>query len=51
MMPLTVFPLAFLTGILFNLTPSCGSGTLLWTSTQKQSGMRRDSSGMKIPPS
>lgn len=36
MTPLYVFPLAFLTGILFNLNPSCGSGTLLWTSTQKQ---------------
>jgi len=32
----TVFPLAFLTGILFNLNPSSGSGTLLWTSAQKQ---------------
>lgn len=36
MTPLHVYPLAFLTGILFNLNPSCGSGTLLWTSTQKQ---------------
>ena len=35
MTPWTIFPLAFLTGILFNLNPSCGSGTLLWTSTQK----------------
>ena len=35
MTPWYIFPLAFLTGILFNLNPSCGSGTLLWTSTQK----------------
>ena len=35
MTPWTIFPLAFLTGILFNLNPSCGSGTLLWTSTQR----------------
>ncbi|HEY8707932.1 MAG TPA: hypothetical protein VIM34_08025 [Burkholderiaceae bacterium] len=27
--------MAFLVGILFNLNPSCGSGTLLWTSTQR----------------
>jgi len=33
--PWFVFPLAFLVGILFNLNPSCGSGTLLWTSTQR----------------
>lgn len=36
MTPLYIFPLAFLTGILFNLNPSCGSGTLIWTSTQKR---------------
>lgn len=35
MTPFYIFPLAFLTGILFNLNPSCGSGTLLWTSTQQ----------------
>ena len=35
MTPWYIFPLAFLTGILFNLNPSCGSGTLLWTSTQR----------------
>ncbi len=35
MTPWYVFPLAFLTGILFNLNPSCGSGSLLWTSTQR----------------
>ena len=29
-----VLPLAFLVGILFNFNPSCGSGTLVWTSTQ-----------------
>lgn len=34
MTPWILFPLAFFTGILFNLNPSCGSGTLLWTSTQ-----------------
>ena len=32
--PLYIFPLAFLTGVLFNFNPSCGSATLLWTSTQ-----------------
>ena len=35
MTPLYIFPLAFLTGVLFNFNPSCGSATLLWTSTQK----------------
>ena len=35
MTPWYIFPLAFLTGILFNLNPSCRSGTLLWTSTQR----------------
>lgn len=35
MMHFYVLPLAFLTGVLFNLNPSCGSGTLLWTSTQQ----------------
>lgn len=34
MTPWTVYPLAFLVGILFNLNPSCGSGALVWTSTQ-----------------
>lgn len=29
-----VLPLAFLVGVLFNFNPSCGSGTLIWTSTQ-----------------
>ncbi len=36
MTPWYIFPLAFITGILFNVNPSCGSGTLLWTSTQKR---------------
>lgn len=36
MTPWYIFPLAFLVGILFNLNPSCGSGTLVWTSTQKE---------------
>ncbi len=36
MTPFYIYPLAFFTGILFNLNPSCGSGTLLWTSTQQQ---------------
>lgn len=31
-----LFPLAFLVGLLFNLNPSCGSGALVWTSTQNQ---------------
>ena len=35
MTPWTIFPLAFLTGVLFNFNPSCGSATLLWTATQK----------------
>ena len=35
MTPWYIFPLAFLTGVLFNFNPSCGSATLLWTSTQK----------------
>lgn len=34
MTPWTIFPLAFLVGVLFNLNPSCGSGALVWTSTQ-----------------
>ena len=34
--PPYIFPLAFLTGILFNLNPSCGSATFLWTNTPKQ---------------
>lgn len=36
MTPWYVFPLAFLVGVLFNLNPSCGSGSLVWTSTQSQ---------------
>lgn len=36
MTPWYVFPLAFLVGVLFNLNPSCGSGALVWTSTQSQ---------------
>lgn len=36
MTPFYIFPLALLTGILFNLNPSCGSGTLLWASAQRQ---------------
>lgn len=35
MTPLYIFPLAFITGILFNFNPSCGSATLLWIATQK----------------
>lgn len=31
-----VYPLALLAGILFNLNPSCGSGSLIWASTQTQ---------------
>ena len=27
-----VYPLAYLVGILFNLNPSCGSRTMIWTS-------------------
>lgn len=34
MTPWYLFPLAFLVGVLFNLNPSCGSGALVWTSTQ-----------------
>jgi hypothetical protein len=34
MTPWVMFPLAFLVGVLFNLNPSCGSGALVWTSTQ-----------------
>jgi hypothetical protein len=29
-----LFPAAFLVGVLFNLNPSCGSGALVWASTQ-----------------
>lgn len=29
-----ILPLAFLVGVLFNFNPSCGSDTLVWTSTQ-----------------
>ena len=36
MTPWYIFPLAFLTDVLFNLNSSCGSGTLVWTSTQAQ---------------
>lgn len=36
MTPWYLFPLAFLLGVLFNLNPSCGSGALVWTSTQSQ---------------
>jgi hypothetical protein len=32
MTPWYVYPLAYLVGILFNLNPSCGSGTMIWTS-------------------
>jgi len=38
MTDLWIYPLAFLTGILFNLNPSCGSGTIVWASTQTQRG-------------
>lgn len=34
MSSLLVYPLAFLAGVLFNLNPSCGSGTMIWSSTQ-----------------
>ena len=34
MTPWSIYPLAFLAGILFNLNPSCGSGTLVWTGMQ-----------------
>lgn len=34
MTPWLLFPLAFLVGILFNLNPSCGSGAMVWASTQ-----------------
>jgi len=34
MTPWYIYPLAYLVGILFNLNPSCGSGTMVWTSTQ-----------------
>lgn len=33
-MSLYLYPLALLAGVLFNLNPSCGSSTLIWTSTQ-----------------
>lgn len=35
---LLIYPLAFLAGILFNLNPSCGSGSIVWTSTQTKRG-------------
>ncbi len=31
-----IYPLAFLAGILFNLNPSCGSGSMVWASTQTE---------------
>ncbi len=34
----SVYPLAFVVGILFNVNPSCGCGTLVWASTQTQPG-------------
>ena len=34
MTALQTVPLAVLIGLLFNLNPSCGSGTLFWVSTQ-----------------
>ena len=34
MTTLQILPLAVLIGLLFNANPSCGSGTLLWVSTQ-----------------
>lgn len=39
MTPWYTYLLAYFVGILFNLNPSCGSGTLVWTSTQN-SGWR-----------
>jgi hypothetical protein len=33
---LLIYPLAFLAGILFNLNPSCGSGSMVWASTQTE---------------
>ena len=35
MTPWTIFPLALMTGVLFNFNPSRGSAIWLWTSTQK----------------
>lgn len=35
MTPLYVYPLAYLVGILFNLNPSCGSASMVWSSTQQ----------------
>ena len=35
MTTLQIVPWAILVGVLFNANPSCGSGTLLWTSTQR----------------
>ena len=35
MTPWYTYILAYLVGILFNLNPSCGSGTMIWTATQK----------------
>jgi hypothetical protein len=32
----SIYPLAFLAGILFNLNPSCGSGSMVWASTQTE---------------
>ncbi|MGA8052065.1 MAG: hypothetical protein WCA09_17940 [Burkholderiales bacterium] len=34
MTPLYVYPAAIGVGVLFNINPSCGSATLVWTSTQ-----------------
>lgn len=36
MTELSIYPLAFLAGILFNLNPSCGSGSMVWASTQTE---------------
>lgn len=31
-----IYPLAYLVGILFNINPACGSGTMVWTSTRNE---------------
>ena len=33
-----VYPLALVVGVLFNVNPSCGCGTLVWASTQTKPG-------------
>lgn len=36
MTPFYIYVLAYFTGVLFNLNPSCGSGTMIWASTTKE---------------